>query len=310
MRRLVVRGALAFFVSCAAPQVADEPAFQRLSADQQETARLQADMQREVVELRIVLGQLRDQLATAQAAAEQANAAAAAAQATASAAAAKAGSETKPPVVTPPPVVVKRPVKKAVPRKKPGAIKGRIVAGGRPVPNALVYIVSVPGRTKAPKMTAQVRQRSLAFTPSTTVVVKGAEVSFPNEDKVFHNVFSLSDAARFDLGLYKSGTSKTVSFTQKGTVDVYCNIHPQMKAKIKVLDNAFYTYTDADGRYSIPGVPSGPRSVGVWREGVRESVTPVVLGPGGTAELNVTVSFAKTVDTHTRKDGTPYVGYK
>ena len=68
--------------------------------------------------------------------------------------------------------------------------------------------------------------------------MKGTTIDFPNEDKIFHNVFSVSRPARFDLGLYKSGTAKSVEMKRAGIVDVYCNIHPEMIAKVKVLDNA------------------------------------------------------------------------
>ena len=83
----------------------------------------------------------------------------------------------------------------------------------------------------------------------------------PTDDKIFHNVFSLSRTARFDLGLYKSGESKAVKMKRVGEVDVYCNIHPEMVSKILVLDTRYYAVTDRNGRFSIDGVPPGEYGV-------------------------------------------------
>src|SRR4051812_14103644 len=112
-----------------------------------------------------------------------------------------------------------------------GAVVGQVkVEGGSP--QAIVVSLSgVPERAvghdaKSPAMA----QRGLAFEPRVMVVEKGTTVDFPNEDKVFHNVFSLSRGNQFDLQLYKAGTSKSVQLKRAGVVDVYCNIHPQMAA--------------------------------------------------------------------------------
>jgi plastocyanin len=99
--------------------------------------------------------------------------------------------------------------------------------------NIAVYLENVPGPPPTP-LKGVIRQRDLSFLPGIMVVPTGTTIEFPNDDKVFHNVFSVSSAARFDLGLYKSGTSKEVTLKRPGVVDVYCNIHPQMAARIKV----------------------------------------------------------------------------
>ena len=96
------------------------------------------------------------------------------------------------------------------------------------------------------------------------MVETGTTVEFPNDDRIFHNVFSLSQAAKFDLGLYKSGASKRVTFGAPGVVDVYCNIHPDMAATIKVVDSHHFAVTDADGRFRIEGVPAGTHRYVAW----------------------------------------------
>ncbi|HSN98018.1 MAG TPA: carboxypeptidase regulatory-like domain-containing protein [Candidatus Nanopelagicales bacterium] len=172
-----------------------------------------------------------------------------------------------------------------------------------------VYLEGVPGALP-PGPTRHVRQKDLNFLPGITVVTTGTTVEFPNEDKVFHNVFSVSSAARFDLGLYKSGTSKSVTLKKPGVVDVYCNIHPQMAARIKVLDTAFYAVTGPDGAFRIKDVPPGSYPVVAWQAYGEEKRGQVTVTAGGVATIELALVEGKTPKRHLRKDGTPYGRYK
>ncbi|MCX5746100.1 MAG: hypothetical protein NT062_26785 [Proteobacteria bacterium] len=190
-----------------------------------------------------------------------------------------------------------------------GTVAGVIsVKGGIPK-GVVVYLENVPGTPPTPK-NATIRQREKQFEPPLTIVVKGTTVDFPNEDKIFHNVFSVSRPARFDLGLYKSGTAKSVEMKRTGTVDVYCNIHPDMVAKVKVLDNAYYTITDAQGRFAIDGIPEGEYPIVAWLPSGDEAKGTVKVAGGVTAQVKLEVAAATKPTSHTRKDGTPYGRYK
>ena len=100
-------------------------------------------------------------------------------------------------------------------------------------------------------------QRNETFVPHVLAVTAGTVVDFPNSDRIYHNVFSLSKAARFDLGRYAAGHSKSVRFDQPGIVRVFCEIHSHMNAFILVFGHPFFAMTDADGRYRIDNVPPG-----------------------------------------------------
>ncbi len=197
-----------------------------------------------------------------------------------------------------------------------GSFTGKVVLlkDGKPLEDhsgVVVYLESVPDSgPDAATATKQIQQRDLAFLPELTVVVKGETVEFPNQDKVFHNVFSLSRTARFDLGLYKSGSSKAVTFTREGVVDIYCNIHQQMAAKVKVVPNRFYAVTDSKGRFRIEGIPPGKWPYVAWQswgEPVRGEIT-VQPARASVAELRLERGERTTV--HLRKDGTPYGRYQ
>ncbi|HEY5951824.1 MAG TPA: carboxypeptidase regulatory-like domain-containing protein [Kofleriaceae bacterium] len=187
------------------------------------------------------------------------------------------------------------------------AVKGKTKSDKKGV---VVYLENVPGTPPTPKDHAVIRQREKQFEPPLTIVVKGTTIDFPNEDKIFHNVFSVSRPARFDLGLYKSGTAKSVEMKRAGTVDVYCNIHPEMIAKVKVLDNAYYTITGSNGGFVIDNVPAGEYPVVAWLPSGDEVKGKVVVKPGETAEVKLELSEVAKQETHTRKDGTPYGRYK
>jgi len=172
-----------------------------------------------------------------------------------------------------------------------------------------VYVEGAPGPPPA-AMSSAIHQRDLTFLPGIMVVTTGSTIEFPNDDKVFHNVFSVSSAARFDLGLYKSGTSKSVTLKRPGVVDVYCNIHPQMAARIKVLDTVYFAVTGADGAFRIKGVPPGTWPVVAWQAHGDEQRGTATVSAGGVAALELTLVEGRPSRRHLRKDGTPYGRYK
>lgn len=175
----------------------------------------------------------------------------------------------------------------------------------------VVYLENVPGPPPDfSKFRRSIRQRDQAFAPELTVVVKGATIDFPNEDRVFHNVFSLSEAARFDLGLYKQGESKSITFRRAGVVDLYCNIHPEMVAKIKVVDSSYFVVTGADGAFRLDGVPAGTYPVVAWQAHGEPFRGEITIAPGGKASLDIKLVEQDHFKTHVRKDGTPYGRYK
>lgn len=115
-------------------------------------------------------------------------------------------------------------------------------------------------------MHAVLEQKNKAFEPHLLVVTKGSTVDFPNRDPWFHNVFSLFNGKRFDLGLYESGTSRTVHFDREGVSYIFCNIHPEMSAVVVVLSSQYFAIPNKQGEFSIADVPPGRYTLHVWNE--------------------------------------------
>ena len=126
---------------------------------------------------------------------------------------------------------------------------------------------------------AQMDQRNETFVPHLLAVTVGTTVDFPNDDRTYHNVFSLSKVKRFDLGRYATGRSKSVRFDRPGVVRVFCEIHSHMNAFILVFTHRFFGVTDGDGRYQIDGVPPGTYTLVAWIEGAVRDSKSVTVAP-------------------------------
>jgi plastocyanin len=124
-----------------------------------------------------------------------------------------------------------------------------------------------------PRQPLRLVQKDKAFHPHILVVPAGAVVEFPNHDPFFHNVFSLFEGKRFDLGLYEAGSTRRVHFDRPGISYIFCNIHAQMSAVVIALDTPFYAISQRSGTFTISGVPPGNYELQVWYEGS----TPDVL---------------------------------
>jgi plastocyanin len=150
------------------------------------------------------------------------------------------------------------------------SVTGRVSTYGAVAPDnhvsAVVWLVPVGDSADATPMHSVLRQKNKAFEPHLLVVTKGSAVDFPNLDPWFHNVFSLFNGKKFDLGLYEAGTSRTVHFDREGVSYIFCNIHPEMSAVIVVVPSPYFGVAGKSGDFSIAGVPAGRYTVHVWSE--------------------------------------------
>ena len=129
-------------------------------------------------------------------------------------------------------------------------------------------------------------QRNETFVPHVLAITTGTTVEFPNSDRIYHNVFSLSKTRPFDLGRYAVGRSKSIRFARPGVVRVFCDIHSHMSAFILVFSHPFFAVTDPAGRYRIDNVPPGTYTLVAWNEGVTSESRQVVVSDAGLTETD------------------------
>lgn len=154
-------------------------------------------------------------------------------------------------------------------------------------------------------------QKRKMFSPHLLVIPVGSTVSFPNADPFFHNVFSLFDGKRFDLGLYEAGQTREIRFERAGISYLFCNIHPEMSAVILALHTPFWATADKAGTLHINNVPAGEYEAHIWLEGEDGrtlSAWTHRLAVGGSGVVDAGIYHAKfqAQPGHLNKFGEPY----
>lgn len=160
---------------------------------------------------------------------------------------------------------------------------------GSELSNVIVFIQDGPKAATLPATRARILQENETFIPRVVAITRGSTVDFPNGDPFFHDVFSLSRSATFDLGSYPRGQTRSQQFRKAGLVKVYCHIHSHMSASIMVFDHTFFTIPKADGGFTIEDVPAGTHKVSAWHERIGENSRPVRVDAGRTSEVQFTL---------------------
>lgn len=193
-----------------------------------------------------------------------------------------------------------------------------LTRGGHPVKDAsraVIWLTPVGTTVEPPKQDPgqipQLVQKNKSFRPALVVIPVGGKVEFPNHDPFFHNVFSLFEGKRFDLGLYESGTTRFVRFDKPGISFIFCNIHAEMSAVVIALATPYYAISDARGEITIPDVPTGRYQVQVFHSGVAPDTLhaltrEITVAPGAAALGNFTLAETNAIVAHKNKYGRDY----
>jgi plastocyanin len=190
-------------------------------------------------------------------------------------------------------------------KKKVGTIAG-VIEGLRA--NAWVYVADIQGKAVA-RREATIEQKNKQFVPRFLVVQKGTRILFPNQDAIYHNVWSATPGNQFDLGTYrKNDSAKGHDFVSPGIVQVFCNIHSNMGATVVVVPNALFAKADAQGAFTLAGVPVGNHRIVAVAEGAEPVEKAVDVEADAEARVELTLK-AKPFGPHLNKDGRPYAGY-
>jgi plastocyanin len=200
------------------------------------------------------------------------------------------------------------------------SLKGHVqlVRNGHPLPNAakaVVWLTPIGATVDPPRQDfshiPQLVQKNKSFQPSLIVIPVGGKVEFPNHDPFFHNVFSLFEGKRFDLGLYESGSTRFVQFDKPGVSFIFCNIHEQMSAVVIAMATPYYAISDSHGDVSIANVPPGRYNVQVFHSSVapdtlRALNREVTVAEGDTSLGTFTLSEKDISLAHKNKYGRDY----
>jgi plastocyanin len=164
-------------------------------------------------------------------------------------------------------------------------LRGIARAGERPQSNAVVWLEApnAPARTSSQRIVLD--QRNLSFYPHVLAVRVGTVVDFPNDDRVFHNVFSFRDGKRFDLGMYPVGAVRHITFDKPGMSRIFCNIHPNMAAYVVAVDSPYFAVSDDGGAFTIASVVPGTYTYHAWRPGSATITGASVAAPEKALEV-------------------------
>ncbi len=153
----------------------------------------------------------------------------------------------------------------------------------------VVYLDGGPTTGKPAADMPAVHQKDARFAPSFLAVAAGQNVAMPNDDRIFHNVFSYSKPNDFDLGLYPSGQSRTVPFRHPGVVKLYCSIHESMNGAIFVAPTPWFAVVGADGGFALRGAPPGRWHLRTWNEKLPDTDRSIDVPAAGDLALQVSL---------------------
>jgi plastocyanin len=178
--------------------------------------------------------------------------------------------------------------------RKPGTPYGSrsvshpVLAPASELKHVVVYVRDAPARATPPRA-AEIRQLNETFIPRVVAVPVGSEVDFPNDDPIYHNVFSLSRTKTFNLGRYPQRESRRVRFDKPGIVKVFCEIHSHMTATVMVFKHPWFAVPDEDGAFVLADLPSGAHDVTAWHERLGDTTVRVHADAGVPAVVDFTL---------------------
>jgi plastocyanin len=166
------------------------------------------------------------------------------------------------------------------------AVSASALASTPETRHVVVYVNDAPPRAVEPVKVA-IRQRDEDFVPRVVAVPVGSEVEFPNDDPIYHNVFSLSRPKPFNLRRYPQGRTRRVRFDRPGIVKVFCEIHSDMRATVMVFNHPWFTVPDANGEFELRAVPPGDRDITAWHERLGDTTLRVRVEAGRSSTADV-----------------------
>jgi hemoglobin len=193
-------------------------------------------------------------------------------------------------------------------KPKRGSLAGSVTIGGKVGEGTYALVMLTPkagGYAKRKAKQRVIEQRERQFAPRFMAIPLGSTVSFPNFDPIFHNVFSLSAARRFDLGIYKNGETREVTFNKEGIIRLGCNLHSNMKASLVVVGAPHYVVADAAGKFRFRSLAPGKYTMKSWSDRSTDPVTQTIEIASGENTVALDLPVAAAGEMGTDKFGVP-----
>jgi plastocyanin len=171
-------------------------------------------------------------------------------------------------------------------------LRGSLLAADGSIPKqAAVFVEGIAASAfSVPSAPLVISQRGARFRPDFAVAVVGQLVELPNDDRIIHNVFSVSPVKKFDLGHYGQGEKRSVRFERSGSVELFCGIHETMQGLIVVAPSPHFALVGADGSFAIPAVPPGKYQLVAYTRSGAQARQPIEVGPEGPAAISLTLA--------------------
>jgi plastocyanin len=175
-----------------------------------------------------------------------------------------------------------------------GALAGMVTVNvstrsGASAENTVIVFDPLDSAPPASHGAAIIDQVDKKFVPRVSVVRTGTAVTFPNSDRIRHQVYSFSTAKSFSLKLYAGSPNTPVVFDQPGLVVLGCNIHDNMLAFVGVVDSPYFAKTSDAGVATLQ-LPAGRYRLRAWHPNAVAAIPPRDMTVAA-APLNISVAI-------------------
>jgi plastocyanin len=152
------------------------------------------------------------------------------------------------------------------------------------IANVVIEITVEGAEVKVPEKPVHLDQSKCRFEPHVVVVPAGSTVEFLNSDAVSHNVHTYAKRNDSMNKTIAAGGKESQKLDKTDQIEIKCDIHPWMNSWLIVTGASHYAVTDADGKFSVAGLPAGTHKVDYWHEKLGKGKAEIVVKEDGTSD--------------------------
>lgn len=141
-----------------------------------------------------------------------------------------------------------------------------------------------------PVQKARVIQKNAEFIPNVLAITPGTQVEFINIDKFYHNVFSITPGANFNIGRRPTNTIIRRTIKKAGSIKIFCDIHSQMNGTIVTVNTPYFTQGNKNGVYLLDNLPQGKYRLEIIHPDFPKTTATIDLGKDEKIEQSFTLA--------------------